>query len=139
MAVAHGATGIVYFAHQFQPKFDAAALLHDPAMLAAVTSINHEIQDLSPTLLTPTLDRVVTVLSSNDTAPVDTLVKRHDARILLIAVGMRNLATKATFTIRGLKATAVADVVGEGRTIQVRNGRFSDDFAAYGAHIYWIR
>ena len=41
--------------------------------------------------------------------------------------------------MRGKPANAVADVLGEGRTIAVRNGRFTDTFAPYGTHTYRIR
>ena len=39
MALIHGAKGLVYFVHQFKPRFKEAALLDDPPMLAAVTAL----------------------------------------------------------------------------------------------------
>ena len=41
----------------------------------------------------------------------------------------------AIFTVPGLAASSVR-VFGEGRTVPVRNGRFTDAFAGLGVHIY---
>jgi len=47
MGIVHGSQGLIYFVHQFQPKFVEAALLEDPEMLAAVTQINRQIHKLA--------------------------------------------------------------------------------------------
>jgi hypothetical protein len=54
-AIIHGSTGLVYFVHQFEPKFNEHALLDDPKMLPAVTALNAEIQRLAPVLLSKPL------------------------------------------------------------------------------------
>ena len=54
MALIHGSRGLIYFVHQFKPKFNEHALLDDPEMLAAVTAINRQIRDLAPVLNSPT-------------------------------------------------------------------------------------
>ena len=40
MALIHGSRGLIYFVHQFEPRFIEAALLEDPQMLTAVTALN---------------------------------------------------------------------------------------------------
>ena len=50
MALIRGARGIIYFAHQFKPKFIEAGLLADEEMAAAVGAINKQIQELAPVL-----------------------------------------------------------------------------------------
>lgn len=50
MALENGATGIVYFVHQFKPKMNVHRLLDDPEMLKAVTEINKEITENAATL-----------------------------------------------------------------------------------------
>ena len=47
MSLVKGSRGIIYFVHQFLPKFDEHALLDDPEMLAAVTAINRQITRLA--------------------------------------------------------------------------------------------
>ena len=53
MSLIHGSRGLIYFVHQFQPRFNEHALLDDPEMLAAVSAINHQIHDLAPVLNSP--------------------------------------------------------------------------------------
>ena len=57
MSLIHGSMGLIYFVHEWQPKFDEAALLHDPEMLRAVTAINRQITELAPVLNSPTAER----------------------------------------------------------------------------------
>ena len=52
---------------------------------------------------------------------------------------MRNVPTTGTFDVKDITAAAVAEVIGEARTIPVQNARFTDSFAAYGSHTYRIR
>jgi hypothetical protein len=48
MSLIHGSQGLIYFVHQFEPKFREAALLDDAEMLEAVTRLNHQITELAP-------------------------------------------------------------------------------------------
>jgi len=139
MALIHGARGLVYFVHQFQPQFDEHALLDDPPMLAAVTAINRQVHDLAPVLNSPSLSHVADVRSSSEQCPIDIMVKRRDRTTYLFAVGTRNVAGRGSFTVRGLPPIATAEALGEGRTISVRGGQFSDAFTPYGVHLYRIR
>ena len=43
MSIIHGSQGIIYFCHQFQPRFIEAGLLADEEMARAVGAINREI------------------------------------------------------------------------------------------------
>jgi hypothetical protein len=51
---------------------------------------------------------------------------------------MRGEPTTATFTLGGMTGRAKAEVLGENRTIEVRDGVFKDEFAAWGVHLYRI-
>jgi hypothetical protein len=138
MALVHGACGITYFVHAFTPKFDEHALLDDPVMLKTVTEINREIHDLSSVLQSPTVSGLASVESASAESPIDILVRHANSSVTILAVEMRNVAGRGTFTVRGLPKRAVAEVLGERRTIVVQNGRFTDNFAAYGTHTYRI-
>ena len=63
MSLVHGSRGLIYFVHEFKPKFNEHALLDDPEMLAAVTAINRQIRDLAPVLNSPIAEGVATVRS----------------------------------------------------------------------------
>jgi len=139
MSIIHGSMGIMYFVHQFKPTFVEAGLLIDPEMMATVKAINGQILALAPALNSPTIAAAATAKSSNPAVPIDIMVKRQGDATYLFAVGMRNDAAKGAFKVEGLKAGATAEVLGENRSIPVRNGTFEDDFRPYDVHLYRIR
>jgi len=102
MSLIHGSCGLIYFVHEWQPRFNESALLDDVEMLGAVTRINARIHALAPVLNAPTQSDAVTVVSSDPDVPIASLVKsyrgdvyslrgrdapRHDRGALLIAAG----------------------------------------------------
>lgn len=139
MALIHGSGGLIYFVHEFKPRFNEHALLDDKEMLGAVTAINKEIRALAPVLNSPPVAEAVTVRSSLPDVPIAALTRRHGGATYLFTVGMRNQRARAAFTLHGLPKTATAAVIGENRRVPVRNGRFEDDFAPYAVHLYRIR
>jgi hypothetical protein len=139
MALVHGSKGLIYFVHQFKPTFNEHALLDDPELLPAVTAINAQIRELAPVLNSPNVKDGTSVISSNEQVPIDVMVKQHDGTKYVFALGMRNAPTRGTFTIRGLPAQAEAEVLGEGRSLKLNDGRFEDEFRPYDVHLYKIR
>lgn len=137
MALIHGARGLIYFVHEWQPKFNEHALLDDLEMLSGVTAINKQIHALAQVLNSPTLPTVKTE-SSNKAVPVATMLKRHDGATYLFAVAMRDGATDATFTLPGVPRDAEVEVIGEERTLRLRDGRLTDAFKGYEVHLYRI-
>lgn len=138
MSLVHGSQGLIYFVHEFKPKFIEAGLLAHPEIAKGVGVINAQIHELAPALNSPTIDQGAIVKSFNSAAPVDIMVKSHGGATYLFAVGMRDVATKATFQVRGLRGKAVAEVIGEDRKIDVNGGKFTDEFKGYGVHLYKI-
>jgi hypothetical protein len=135
MSLIRGSRGIIYFVHQFKPRFIEAALLVDAPMLAKVTAINHQIQQLAPVLNSATIEGAVTVESSPD-VPVEAMLKRHQKSRYIFAVAMRDAPTKAKFQIQGAPQNARLEVLGENRQIECQAGSFSDDFKPWGVHLY---
>jgi hypothetical protein len=138
MSLIHGSRGLIYFVHQFAPRFNEHALLDDSEMLAAVTAINRQIHDLAPVLNSPTVLDGATVRSSDSEVPIDVMVKNMPEATYLFAVGMRNRPARGAFTVRGLPAEATAHLLGEDRRLAVKDGQFADDFPAYGVRLYRI-
>ncbi|RPH39363.1 MAG: hypothetical protein EHM91_12485 [Planctomycetota bacterium] len=134
MSLIHGSTGLIYFVHQFKPRFSEASLLQDADLLAGITAVNKQIQSLAPVLNSPTVVDGVAVTSD---APVDAIVKRQGDSTYVFAVAMREQAAKATFTVKGARGTA--EVLGENRSIPVKDGTFEDDFKPYDVHLYRIK
>jgi len=138
MALVHGANGIVYFCHQWQPKRDFAAPLNNPEMKAALTAINKQITELAPVLNSPTVQDGATVRSSKKNVPIDIVVKSHGGATYVFAAGMRNGPTKGAFQVKGLQGKAVVEVLGEGRKIDATGGKFADSFKPWDVHLYRI-
>lgn len=139
MSLIHGSTGIIYFVHEFNPKFNEHALLDDPEMLEAVTKINREIHDLAPVLNSETVPDAVTVETNKPDAPVAAVVKRCNESLYLFTVGMRNQASEATFTLHGIPDSAKIEVIGEDRKLTLRDGKMTDAYQPYDVHLYRIK
>jgi hypothetical protein len=136
MSLVHGSRGLIYFVHQFKPRFNEHALLDDPPMLAAVTALNRQIRDLAPVLNGPTVAGAVSARSSDPETPVDVLVKRRGDATYVFAVGMRNRPATATFTLgQGVKARRAVLLDGS-RSFPIRDGKWEDAFGPYGVRLY---
>lgn len=133
IAIAHGATGIVYFCHEFTPRQVEAGLLEYPEIVEAVKRVNAEVTSLAAVINSPTVADAVTV-----TGDVACLAKRHGGDLYLFAVSRRATPTRTTFTLKGLKGEAtVQRVTGEGST-KTHAARFEEELEAYGVRIYCI-
>jgi hypothetical protein len=137
LAIVHGSRGLIYFAHEFKPKFVEAGLLADPEMAGGVGEVNAQVQSLAAVINAPAEAGVVTVTSDVAEAPVAVMGKRHGGATYVFAVGTRGKATGAAFALGGVK-DATAEVIGEGRTVAVTDGKFRDEFAGYGVHLYRV-
>jgi hypothetical protein len=137
MALIHGAKGITYFAHEFQPKFIEAGLLADQEMARAVAALNRQVLDLAPVLNSPDVEGAASVKSSEEAVPIDFVVKRHAGATYVFAVAMHGGRTKASFTLPG-KGDVRVEVIGESRSIEAVGGRWEDRFAGYQVHLYRI-
>ena len=138
MAIIRGARGLIYFCHQFEPEFREAALLDDPDMLAAVTAINRQIQELAPVLATPTLVDAVRLPSGS---PLAVMAKEQGGIRYVFAVNLTDKPVKGAFTLAGLKlGIAEVQTLGENQAVigAKPDGAFSDDFAPYGVHLYKV-
>jgi hypothetical protein len=139
MSLIHGSGGIIYFVHEWKPKFNEHALLDDPEMLEAVTKLNAQIRDLAPVLNSPSVPGAAAVKSSKQEIPVAVMVKKYQGATYVFAAGIRNGETRASFTLKGLTGSPNAEVLGEGRTITLRRGTFEDDFKPWDVHLYRIK
>ena len=139
MSLIHGSRGIIYFAHQFKPTFIEAALLADPEMLAAVTKLNQQITSLTPVLNSPTVTNAVTIQSTNTAAPIATMVKQVSGYTYIFAVTMRPLDTRAEFSLKQFSGLETVEVLGENRTVAVKDGKFTDQFAPWSVHLYRVK
>jgi hypothetical protein len=139
MALIRGSRGLIYFVHQFKPVFKEAALLDDPEMLAAVTSINAEIRELAPVLNAPTLLGKVTVQPDAAQQQIATMVKRKGDSDYLFTVNLANKAAEATFSLNFDFNPKAIEVRGESREIAMNSASFTDAFGPYEVHLYRVK
>ncbi|MCB1126161.1 MAG: hypothetical protein KDM81_06680 [Verrucomicrobiae bacterium] len=136
MALIHGSRGIIYFVHEWQPRFNEAALLADPPMLAEVTRINRRIAELAPVLNGPTLLDRVRVTTDDPAVPVAVMAKEHAGALYLFTVAMRDGSTVATLKVPGQTGKERVTVLGEDRELMLQDGRLVDHFAPWQVHLY---
>ena len=137
MAIIHGARGLIYFAHTWQPKFIEAGLLADRQTLVAVRDINAQVQALASVINGPTIEGQVEVRTPRSTQ-IDSTVRKTQDAIYVFAVDMKGKTTRADFQIKEFE-TGHAEVLGEGRSIRIEDGQFSDQFNPWGVHLYRIK
>jgi hypothetical protein len=137
MSLIHGSQGLIFFVHEFKPKFREAALLDDPEMLAAVTGLNHQIARLAPVLNTPTVPGDVKLNSDNSAVPIAVALKKYQNATYIFAVAMRQGATTASFSLDAIDRNNLEiEVIDENRSISTRNSSFRDRFGAWDVHLY---
>lgn len=138
MSIVHGSMGLIYFVHEWKPRFREVALLDDPEMLTAVTALNRQIAQLADVLNTPTLEPGGTVTSESAEVPVAALWKRARGAQYVFAVALRGAPTTAEFRLPGTAPATEVEVIDEGRTLPLRDGRFRDSFGPWQVHLYRV-
>jgi hypothetical protein len=138
LSLIHGANGIAYFVDTWQPSFREDGIFADSTMTAAVTALNKQIKTLAPQLNSADIPNLVSVSSSNAAAPIDLMVKAKGQTLYVFAAISRAGTATGSFTIAGMTGGGTATVLGEGRSVNIAAGKFSDTFAANDVHIYQI-
>ena len=149
MSIIHGSRGLIYFCHQFQPRFIEAGLLADEEMARAVGAINREVRGLAAVINSPSVPNPATVtVSPTDVSQdmarllgsegITVSARRHQAATYLFTVRMESSPAKGMFLVTGIPGKATVQVLGENRTIRMRGGRFEDRFGPYAVHLYRI-
>ncbi len=140
MSIIHGSRGIVYFVHQFRPRFDEHALLDDPPLLRAVTALNKRITSLARVILSPPLKRGVKWEVLGKGFPPAVTARRWGGSLWIFAVAMRDEPVKVRFRVRlpGIRPGAKVEVLDEDRSLKLEKSRFTDEFQGYQVHLYKI-
>jgi hypothetical protein len=135
MSIIHGSRGLIYFVHQFEPRFIEASLLEDPETLAGVTRINAEVQSLASVINAPEAGKAVEV-TTQDEVPVASMFRESMGTNYLFAVSMRNRKTEAEFSSPALAGARRVEVLHENRSVGVTDRAFIDEFPPYAVRLY---
>lgn len=136
-SIIHGSTGIIYFAHQFQPTFVEAALLEDAETLEAVAETNARIAELAPVLNGGDAPGLVSVRTVEGDCPIAFMSRIHEGSLYIFAAAMDGSACSAAFRVKGLGGHAAAQVLGGG-SVEIADGVLEDLFPPWGVRIYRI-
>jgi len=133
----HGARGIVYFNHSFGGDCKSQHLLRDSCgaeVRPEVTRVNQQISRLAPVLNAPFVDGAVSSAKG-----ADVVAKFKDRDVYLFSTSSGAAAHTATIAIPCV-GTATADVIDEGRSVDITDGRLMDQFQdGNTVHLYHVR
>ncbi|MEN8226702.1 MAG: T9SS type A sorting domain-containing protein [Bacteroidota bacterium] len=142
MGIIGGGTALQWFPFTVYPNVhNGRALIEDPMMLAAVTSVNREVRDFAPIINSRTVDYAVSrKLDFGWNIPIDYTSKIFDDTLYIFASGMRAYGSNgATFTINAsMDIASEVIVIGEERKIPLTGNSFHDDFDGNEIHLYKI-
>jgi len=149
MSIVHGSRGLIYFCHQFQPRFSEAALLEDATLSAAVKAINQQVRELAPVINDPAPAPGISISTEPAAVspemekllgarPVAALAKTHGSAVYVFAVRMEASTVATTIQIEGRSGSFKVEVLGESRTIETRGGAFRDEFGPHAVHLYRV-
>ena len=130
-----GARGIVYFDHSFGGVCVTSSTLRsrcDPEVTHMVTALNSQISELAPVLNAPFADGYVVA-----DGPVEVMAKRGpEGDWYIFAAAATDNGGDVAFRVA---VGSTVEVVGEGRDVTMRGGRFVDSFNDGDAvHIYRV-
>lgn len=145
-AIIHGAQGITWF--KYGGAKDAnnrySGMFRTPEDWAAMTNITRRISSLRPVLVarTPAQPSAPEIVKGPACDPlgqpsVTMLMKVHGDEKYAFTVNASPEPVRARFA-DGLSGVSRAHVMWEDRSVQVLNGAFEDDFAAFAVHVYRI-
>src|SRR5205085_11850655 len=77
LSIVHGSRGLIYFAHEFKPKFIEAGLLADEEMAKGVGEINAQVKALAGAINEPAEGGLVKVKTEEAEAPVAAMGGRY--------------------------------------------------------------
>lgn len=130
-AIIHGSRGLIYFVHQFSPKFDEHALVDDPAMLKAVTALNRQIRSYGAALFRHT---GVPLPIEADGARVDAcVVVDKSPYVFAVNLEPHSVSIRTRLPFANLRWT---EIVQNGPDKEVNGQELARTFQPYEVQIY---
>ena len=140
MSIINGSRGIIYFVHQFAPRFVEATWFEAPDIAAAMGRINAQVQGLAKVILSPASGDIAAItLRDQDrqivpAANIAVTSRRQGCKLYVFAASLSNKPLRAGISLH--HAPGTLDVIDEGRRLPARGNGFEDDFEAYAVHLY---
>lgn len=139
MAIACGADGIVYFAHEFAPKFVEAGLLAHDDVRRGVAELNREVASFAEVLNGPRADDLVDATSAPKDA-VAVRAHRHGGALYVFAAALSPEPVELTLKVEQPKNGRVEVLGGDGQAPKpaLKGGKLRDELPGYGIRHYKI-
>jgi len=131
MSILHGADGIGYFPHQFNPYKGGPAAI-PPELQKEMKLTNGLLHKLAPVLRTSRRQMLEVDAGSGR---VDAATWEADAGLLVVAVNMRNEPAKATLKL--LSDAKEFTVVGQNRKAKPKAKAITEEFLPYEVRLYY--
>jgi hypothetical protein len=130
-AIIHGAAGIAYFQHNNDPACGMYSLVEcGEALRRSVADVNASVRAMAPVINSPSY-------AWSFGAGLETALKAHDGAAYILAMTDGGTGARSFTLPAGM--TGTVEVVGEGRTLRIENGSFTDSFASeQDHHIYRV-
>jgi len=133
-ALIHGANGLVYYVYQ-DGLFD---VLQHPELWAEMKTLVAEVKALSPVLLGAAYGGVRFRAGRN--GMVHGLAARDGGSLYLITVNAEDEeAGRVELSVKGLPASGEAEVLFEGRSVGVVDGKIRDSYGPCASHTYKVQ
>ena len=134
LSLVHRAAGIYYFSWNYNGPMNEA----HPEQWAELKKIAGEFRDLGPALLVADAG-AIKITAVNEIEQVESRVIQFEDRIILIAVNTeRTDARNVQWQITGVADSDHA-VLWEDRTVNITDGRLSDNFEPLTVHVYNLK
>lgn len=140
MSIINGSRGIIYFVHQFQPRFVEATWFESPDIAAAMGRINAQVQGLAKVILSPPSGDIASITLRDEnrqivpSANIAVTSRRQGCKLYVFAASLSNKPLRAGINLR--QAPGTLDVIDEGRRLPAQGNGFEDDFEPYAVHLY---
>jgi hypothetical protein len=135
VSIIHGSRGIIYFVHEFKPKFIEAGVLAHPEQAKAVAEVNRQVLSLAAVINSPEPKPAAKVTPSDPDASVAVMTRMHAGKTYVFAVNMRNKPAVVVFELP-VRADGQVEVIDGNRTLPAKDGKFQDAFGPYEVHLY---
>jgi hypothetical protein len=129
-AVIHGAAGVVYFPQQIGEGFRYD--MTPPRVALEMSRQNKRLTELGPALASAMNPKEIEVKA---TKPMEVGWRVHDGKVYVVALNFSDDTAKDQPITIG-HANASAKVLGEDRSIALKDGAFSESFGPYEVRVY---
>lgn len=129
-----GAQGLIWYTFD-DTKFK---VLEHPELWAMMKQLVSEIKTLTPVLLHPALDAKRFTAGPEACIRAAAIPQGKELTIMAAHTNDQDLGAQE-LTIPGLKGKLTAEVMFEGRSVQVQDGKLNDSFAPYAVHVYRVK